>query len=262
MTQVSNTFPFKSYIPFYTNGLQISNDVSAPNTTFLISTGSVLDSSGTFQLVLINDLPVFNTLTGVNGLDTGTVSASTVYSIFLIADPTLKNPTAAVISTHINTPILPYGYSAFSLIGFIATDSSSHFIPGFWTAGNSNERIFTYSTLQTVTVGGGGNALTYSAGATSLVSVVPGIDNTPFVLAVEFIPSAASQYVQLQSGDGAGEQARVTGQVGTVHVTQQVQLLSQLVGGVPKFNYQVSAAGASFVAAVGSYTFYSGSTIF
>lgn len=61
--------------------------------------------------------------TGANGLDTGTLAASTWYNLFLIYNPTTQT-TAALFSLSATAPTLPSGYTFSARVGAVRTDSS------------------------------------------------------------------------------------------------------------------------------------------
>ena len=82
MTQTSKAFPYSSFIPNYVNGLGLSNDATTPNTKLDVAIGSILDSSGTFQLSLSAPVVINAAANGLNGLDTGAIAASMQYAIF------------------------------------------------------------------------------------------------------------------------------------------------------------------------------------
>src|SRR6185503_9157718 len=130
MTQTLRKFPYGSFIPNYCNGLKISNNATTPNTKLDVATGNMIDSTGTFQISLDTAVTINAATTGLNALDTGTLAASTVYKVYLVADPQTLQTSGCVISTSATAPVLPFGYSAFALIGYVTTDSSAHFLLG------------------------------------------------------------------------------------------------------------------------------------
>jgi hypothetical protein len=67
------------------------------------------------------------TVSGVNGLDTGSVAANTWYAVFVIYNPTTRT-TAALLSTSATAPTLPSGYTYSTRLGWMRTDGSSHFL--------------------------------------------------------------------------------------------------------------------------------------
>src|SRR5580658_10166225 len=85
-------------LDYYINGLQISNDATTPNTLLDIGPGSCLDSTGTFQLNSNSTIVINAAVNGLNGLDTGTFAASTVYAVYVVWDPVTNLPTGAMIS--------------------------------------------------------------------------------------------------------------------------------------------------------------------
>lgn len=62
--------------------------------------------------------------TGANGLDTGSVAASTWYNIFLISNGT----TIAGLASTATSPALPTGYTSFMRVGAMRTDGSSNLL--------------------------------------------------------------------------------------------------------------------------------------
>src|ERR1700735_4457386 len=121
----------------YVQGLWIS---PASTTLLAVAPGAARDSTNSIDMVvglqnynnIINPTPQFmsyqpgllinSAVNGVNGLDAGTIAASTQYAIYLIGDSRNYKNTAAVLSLTSNPgPIMPQGYDSFRLIGFIET---------------------------------------------------------------------------------------------------------------------------------------------
>ena len=258
INQVDNAFPFSSFIPFYTNGLGIKNNATTPNTQLDIAAGTCLDSTGTFQLSSNASITINAANNGLNGLDQGTFAQATVYAVFLVADPVSLQTTGAMISTNLVTPLLPFGYSAYALIGYAVTiGNAAHFLPAYWTDNDSNNRVCTFDAPQSIPLAASGAATSYAAGATSLVHLVPAVNNLQVSLAYSFIPgNAAGDTLKFQGGASTGDQVTITGQVTTVHVTGNCTVLSQLVTGVPTINYEVTNAGDTAAASVAGFTFH------
>lgn len=237
----------------YANGLRLSNNVATPNTKLDIATGSILDSTEVYQMILSTAVTINTGTVGLNGLDTGVLLASKVYLIYLVSDPVTQQVTGAIASLS-TTPILPFGYSAYKLIGYAVTDSSVHFLKGYWTAGNSTARLFMYDAPQATAVTAG--AATTATGV-ALTTLVPSVDNLPVWLYTDMTPSAAGRTLSLTPGNATGIAVKLTGQVATVHVTANSQVLSQLVAAVPTINYLWSAGGGDAVAInVAGYQFF------
>lgn len=236
---------------YYFNGLLISNDATTPNTKLDIAVGTCLDSTATYQLSLTSPVVINAASNGLNGLDTGSLAASKVYSVYLVADPVSQQATGAMISLAA-TPLLPFGYSAFALIGYITTDSSSHFLPGYWTDNDSATRKFIYDAPQATAVTAG-NATSYTA--VDLSALVPNLSNFPVYINYAFTPGAASRTLKMQGAASTGDQIIVTGQVTSVVVSGQSPVWAQTASSKPEINYVVSNAGDAVAINVAGYEF-------
>lgn len=238
----------------YANGLQISNDGTTPDEIIDISTGSILDSTGNYQIITTEVLSPVITDSGLNGLDTGTVAANTLYAVHLVADPVTQQATGAMFSLSATAPLLPFGYSAFALIGYVATDATSDILLGYWTAGNSSRRTFVYDAPQATAITAGA-ATTYTA--VTLTAFVPAVANTPVSIAYDMTPSAASRIMSLTPFAGTGDAVSITSQVTGVHVTGNASVFATLDSGAPKIKYKWSAGGGDAVALnVAGYDFF------
>lgn len=252
MSQTSKAFPYSSYIPFYVNGLRISNDAVTPNSLLDVAVGSTLDSTGTFQIALNTAAVINSANNGLNGLDTGTIAASSLYAVYLVADPVLQQVSGCMLSLSLTGPLLPFGYSAYALIGYVATDSSAHFLKGYWTGGESAPRLFMYDAPQATAVTAG-NATSYTA--VSLAALVPAVQGLPVYIESSYVPATAGNALSLQPASGTGAPAVVTGQVATVHVTTQSFLTQSVVSSVPEINYKVGNASDAVAINVLGYWF-------
>lgn len=255
-----------SYNPFgatrfsYANGLQISNDVTTPNTKLDISAGSIRDSSDTYQIITTTSTVINAATNGLNGLDTGTLAASKVYAVYMVSDPVTANPTGAMISLTYPPgstlgPLMPFGYSAYALIGYIATDASVHFLPGLWTNTNTGDRLFMYDAPQATAVTAGASA-TYAN--VNLIALVPNVDVNPTWISTAFTPAAASNVLALQPASGTGDAVRITGQVSAVVASSNSLVLAQRITITavvsPAINYKVS--GGTVAVNVAGYQFF------
>lgn len=248
-----NAFPYQSYIPNYSNGLKISNDATTPNTKLDIATGTTLDSTGVFQLSLSTAVVIDAATTGLNGLDTGSLAASTVYSVYLVCDPQTLQTAGAMISLSATAPYLPFGYSAFKLIGYVTTDGSSHFLKGYWTAGNSSTRLFTYDAPIVCLTAGAQTSYT----GVALTTFVPAVADTPVVIYSNFAANAAATSIlNYQGYNSTGDAVTVIATVatGVANTTTQNTVLAQLNAGAPSIKYKVSSG--TVTSYVCSYQFY------
>jgi hypothetical protein len=237
------------------NGLGLSVN-GLTNTQVKISSGVTIDSTATFQMVNNSDVTISAANTGINGIDTGVLVASKVYAVFLVSDPVTNLPTGGMVSLSYTQPILPFGYSAFALVGYITTDSNAHFLAGYWTAGNSTTRTFTYDASQ-ITAITAGAATSYSP--VNLSAFVPLKNNMPVYVSSLLSPGAAGQSVSFQGGTSTGTQVVISGQVAAVIVSSISTILAQTVTisliPSPVINYKVSNAASSVAVGVTGYSF-------
>ena len=234
----------------YANGLQV---IYSSTTAFTVASGSCLDSTGNYQLTVPSTLTVTATSVGLNGIDAGALAASTMYAIYLVADPVTQQPIGAMVSANLTTPLLPFGYSAYAKIGYIATDASSHFLLGYWSAGNTSERTFMYDAPQATAVTAGA-ATTYTA--VSLETLVPiAAVLRPVWLYTTFTPGAAGRQLFMQPQEGTGNPIIISGQVSSVVVTSNSYLFSNANTTHQQINYKVSNAGDAVAINVAGYVF-------
>lgn len=237
----------------YVNGLGISNHATTPNTKISIATGATMDSTGVYQLTVSTALTLNAATTGLNALDTGSLAASKVYAIFIIADPIKQAPIGCLLSLSATAPLLPTGYSVFKLIGYITTDSSVHFLAGYWTAGNSPRRTFVYDApIATAVTAGAATSYT----AVALTTFVPLVENTPVSIAYSFTPGAASRVLNITPGNATGNAVTITGQVTSVVVSGNATVFSKVTSSVPEVDYKVSNAGDAVAINVAGYDFF------
>lgn len=253
MTQTLRSWPYGAFQPNYANGLRISNDATTPNTKLDVAVGNIMDSTGTFQLQLGTAVVINAANTGLNGIDTGALAASTVYAVHLVCDPVTLQTAGCMISLSSTAPTLPFGYGFFALIGYVVTDASVHFLKGYWSAGNSTQRLFMYDAPQATAITAGA-ATTYTA--VVLTTLVPAVDLTPVYINSSFTPGAASRVLKLQPGGATGDSIIITGQVTSVVVTSQSYLYSRLVTSAPNISYLVSNAGDAAALNVAGYQFF------
>lgn len=246
----SKAFPYSSFIPFYFNGLGISNNATTPNTQLNVAAGSCLDSTGTFQLSLAAPVVINAANVGLNGIDTGALAASTVYKVFLVCDPVTQLPAGAMISTSF-VPALPFGYGSYSLIGYVTTDASSHFLLGYWSDNDSARRTFTYDAPIIALTAGAATSYT----GVALTSFVPPVANLPVGIYMLFAANAAGNAANLQGFNSTGDQVTLIAPVatGVANTTEIVSVLAQSNAGAPSIKYKV-AAGALTLYVTG-YTF-------
>lgn len=150
--------------------------------------------------VTIND-----TVSGTNGLDTGTAANSTWYYVWVIYNPTTTT-TAGLLSLSASSPTMPSGYTFKSRFGTVRTDSSgSKYLLQTQQYGRSVQYVVrSGSNLTALPVAASGTSGSFSAGVvTAWASVATG----------SYVPPLASRI--------AGQIYIVSGQAGFVTPNQQ-----------------------------------------
>jgi len=231
----------------YCNGLAVS---WASNTTLSVAVGICSDKDNVFDISLGTALTINTAVIGVNGMDTGTLAASTVYYVHLIGDYMNSKPTAAVLSLSATNPYLPVGYEISRRIGWAVTDGSANFVL-MYQSGNGLTR--TYSFDEPLSVLSGGTQTSFTA--IDLHTKIPALDNLLVNVEMAFTPVAASDTAKLRAGGSSATNGCVmVGQVAAVIIEEQMQVVSKLVTAVPTIEYKVSAGSltASLVSVVDS----------
>jgi hypothetical protein len=132
-------------IPYrYLYGLELSNNVTYPNTHLDIAAGGARPAAGAQLLLLSASMTKridqeWAVGTGNGGIDTGSVAINTWYYIFVIrkdSDGTID----ALFSSSASSPTMPSGYTQKRRIGCIRTDGSGYirqfkqYFDKFWFA--------------------------------------------------------------------------------------------------------------------------------
>lgn len=219
----------------YVNGLQM---LWLSTTTMSVNAGAARDSTGVQDIVLPAVTTINGATNGVNGLDTGTLGASTFYYVYVIGSSLGANPDvnisvqqapitqgstvlngiviaqgaitpptysvtnnyqpACLISLSNSAPTLPLGYDMYRRIGCVLTDGSSHFLP-FWQAANDNTGRMMYYDAAIQVLNAGASA---SYVAVSLATAVPPIAAAGYQTLVMFdaivTPTGAGNHANLR----------------------------------------------------------------
>lgn len=191
--------------------------------------------------ILIN-----SAVNGANGLDTGSIAASTQYAIYLIADSRGYNNTAAILSLTSNAfPLLPSGYDTIRLLGFMATDGSKHFVYSTQKPQNVVNALAYY--LSPASVLSGGNATTFTAIDLSTPIPTTTLVNVIAFLQVTFTPAAVGDVVQFRpTGSSATSGVpTITGLAAGIAQTQYLQVICGVGSSKPEIDYLVSSSSDS-----------------
>ena len=268
----SQNDPIYSLPHLYISGMNIS---IASTTVLAIAPGQCRDSNDnidmpisfpnlqgtTYPATLFQNYlpPIFinSAVNGVNGLDTGTIAASTQYAIYVIGDSRGYNQVAALISLTSNPgPLVPFGYDSYRLIGFIETDGSMHFVYATHEPQSMSSSL-SYYLQPAVSVLSGGAATTFTAVDVSSAVPSAGLPNVILYLLVTFIPAAINDVAQFRP-TGSSATANVTTIVGIAAGVAQAQYL-QIIAGIngtphPSFDYLVTSSSDSLSVSVVGWT--------
>lgn len=233
-------------------GFSITNNATTPNTQLDIGTGQALASDGVNYITLNVAETIDFTTNGVNGLDAGTMAASTWYFIFAIGSSTNSKITATLASTNASNPTLPYGYDIFKLIGHIYSDNATHLLQAYW-AGNGSFRTCYYKNSVSVLVNGQQTVFSNF----TLANAVPPIQNTLVHIQDSFSPASAGQNVSYFPADsGATIGAKTWGPVASQFSSSEHRVLSRLKDGVAQIAYINSAPTCNTNVYVMGYDYY------
>lgn len=212
----------------------------ASTTTLTMAAGRARNSSDENDIILSAGVTINAANNGINGLDTGTFAASTLYAVYAVGDSSQNSTPGAVMSlASSSAPTLPVGYDMYRLIGYARSDGSTHFLAGYWY-GSSNERLWTYD-VPIATAVTAGNSATYAA--VTLTGFVPAKSQLPVLVETNWTANAAADTMALQGFSAVGDTVKyIAGVAGaTAHTLSRDYVNAQLDSGAPKINYKVSA---------------------
>lgn len=208
----------------YINGMNISNNATTPNTLLDVAAGSCRNSTNVNDIVISSTVTINTAAVGVNGLDTGTLAASTLYAVYAIGSsanqigsgqPYSAFPGAAILSASFTAPVLPQGYDMYRRIGAIRINGSSNIVK-FYQSGAGSARHMYYDVALATAITAGASATYVNVDLTGLM---PNIATDANFLTV-FTPTAGGNTVNLSvSGVGAVGQAVMSGSVAAVAKT-------------------------------------------
>ena len=245
----------------YIQGLQLS---AASTTVMAVAPGAARDSTNSIDMVVglqnyfgidnpaqlyLNYQPgllINSAVNGANGLDTGTIAASTQYAVYLIGDSRNYNNTAAVISLTSNiAPLLPSGYDSYRLIGFWETDSSSHWVYATHKPQNI-AGLQTYFNVPAISVLSGGTATTFTAIDLTTNAAVPTttLPNVIVTLLVTFTPVAVGDVAQFRptGSTATGGLPTITGVAAGIAQSQYIQMIAGVGSSKPEIDYLVTSS--------------------
>jgi hypothetical protein len=230
--------------PLYLFGLIPDNSATTPTTQLVVNIGVCSDSNGTIDMVSESKITIDATVQGVNGIDnTNTLTASSLYYVYLLGDSSKNFPTAAIISLNDDGPLMPYGYDCWRLIGIKITGGASTFLTTY-TLGQYSNRTFVYDAPISVVSATAKAAFT----AVSLNQIVAPI-GTPIVnFRVSFTPAATADKLILRpTGSSAvAGYATLTGEVISIAKLADLTCPAFIdTSGHASFDYKTNAAATA-----------------
>lgn len=228
--------------PYLTvSGLELA---VASTTTLTMALGRARNTTDENDIILSAGVTINAATNGINGLDTGSFAASTLYAVYVVGDSSANKATGALLSlASSSAPTLPVGYDMYRVIGYARSDGSTHFLAGYWY-GSANWRLFTYDVPLASAVTAGSSA-TYAA--VDLTGLVPAISQLPVLVETNWTANAANDTLALQGLNAVGDTVKyIAGIAGaTAHTLTRDYVNGQLTSSSIKINYKVSAGAVA-----------------
>ena len=232
----------------YVDGLAMS---WATDETLTIQSGAARNSTDANDIEVSSALTLSNIVAGANGLDTGSVAASTMYAVYVIGSSLDVVVSASLLSlASSSTPTLPQDYDMYRRIGWVLTDGTSDFLL-FYQYGTDKTRQYYYDVG--ISELSAGSSATYAA--VDLATSVPPIA-TNVIMDVAYTPNGATDVAEfLPFGSSATNGiVRFGYGVAGAQVGQAV-IPCQLDSGVPKIQYKVTSGDALTLLTSGYYDY-------
>lgn len=226
-----------AYLPDSMAGFKVA---WASNTTLTVTSGTCRDSAGVYDMYLPSTTTINTAVVGLNGIDTGTLAASTVYAVHLVNDASGHVVPGVIVSTSITAPVLPAGYSIFRRIGWAVTDSSTHFLK-IVQSGTGMIRRYEFDTLQRIlnagTVGTDYTAIDCSA-------FLPAVQDMPLGIQCAFTPNTAGNVLYVrQTGSASSTSPAMSADVKSVATSVPLTVLAGIASSKAKIDYKVTENG-------------------
>ena len=238
--------PFK-----YINGLRPRLSVDVPLTRIRVGAGSMLDDTGSYQMIAPIDMSCDIDKSGAGGLDTGTIQPNTIYGLYFITDLNNISPPSLLLSLSygqsVSLPWMPYGYNCYGFIGCVRIDSLGHVDKAVWLGANSYDRSVVYNTP--IKVLSNGNDANYTF--VSLTGVTPTIAYVKVNYNIDFNANAAGDIVNLKYDLSNSAQVIITAPVSgaVAHTTVSATVLSRFTQSGPGMTYQVTGGSVDIYVA-------------
>lgn len=220
------------------------------NSSISVAAGQVRDASNVNDIVISSAVTLNAANQGVvNGIDIGSLGASTLYAVYAIGDSTGFNDGGSLLSLSFSQPTLPFGYDMYRRIGAVRTDGSSHLLD-FTQRGEGKDRAMYYAAAIATSVSAGA-ATTFTA--IDLSGIVPALSKGLMgIFKMVLTADAGATRVAALCADGSSS---VAGQVVMSSPASTVTSASLMcpVSSFPKVDYLVSNASAALAVSVFGY---------
>jgi len=237
----------------YINGFGLAFNTTNPSSMLDVTSGTCVDSTNTFQIMDTLGYTASSHTTGINGLDEGEVQIYSLYYVYIVWSITNRHDAGLLLSLN-EVPVLPVGYGAYRLIGYVHTDDLGDFYNGYWgTANGASTRTFFYNYAPQTSITGTDTSFT----TVELDPYVPSVDGIIVNFSTYLLSSAANDTLQMTTNSTIGGLMYITSvQVADVGTNGNATMPSRLVGGVPTVSYRVTGSGdPSAIIYVAGYTF-------
>jgi hypothetical protein len=219
------------------------------NSTISVAAGGVRNSTNVIDMQNSTSATISILASGYNGLDTGTVAASTFYAVYAIGDSTQNNPNGYLLSKSFSAPTLPFGYDSFFRIGAVLTDGSSHIL-NFWQYGAGGDRTMYYDVniaAPTTTA-----ATTYAS--ISLATSLPPVDSVQAIMLVEYTANSATNKAHFLPYGSSASNGIVQFGYGVAALQQgMLTIQTKLNSAAPTFQFKTTSASDTLVMLTAGY---------
>lgn len=174
--------------------LVVNNNATTPNTKIDVSAGylNMRNSSGVGMCASGVTFTINAATNGANGLDTGSMAASTWYYVWAISNGSVN---AGLLSTSSTSPTLPSGYTYYTLLGAVRSNASTAFLK----FKQSNKDVFYYAYFNVT----GGSATSWTS--IDVSAYVPPIATAAKTISFCTMTAVSNAYYCYIGGDGAVE---------------------------------------------------------
>lgn len=213
-----------------------------------IAAGQCRSDDNVWDIVVSSALNADIAVNGANGLDTGSVAASTMYALYVIGDSTRHNDAACLLSTDFSDPTMPSGYDVKRRIGAVLTDGSSDILE-FHQYDNGSDRAMYYDVA--ISELSNGSSATYAA--VDLATSVPPV-RCEVIMLVDYTPNSATNKAHLLPFASSATSGIVQFGYGVAAAQRgMLRVPSSLDSSVPKIKYKVDNGSDSLDLSVAGY---------